>query len=102
MCAETCSERHCHPVLLHDGDFPAVFLVATLRPRERDAVTTFPIQRWQEKMGGARWRKRGGMFSGNRVERRQVQGRSQRGTGKVSKKAFLNDGLPYDFSKPGR
>lgn len=53
-------------------------------------------------MGGARWRKRGGMFSGNRVERRQVQGRSQRGTGKVSKKAFLNDGLPYDFSKPGR
>lgn len=53
-------------------------------------------------MGGARWGQRGGIFSGNREERRQVQGSSQRGTGKGSKKAFPSDGLPYDFSKPGR
>lgn len=34
--------------------------------------------------------------------RKEASSRKQPGTGKVSKKAFLNDGLPYDFSKPGR
>lgn len=57
-------------------------------------------ERWGKKSGG--WGGVGGCPQGTEKMKKEASPRKQRGTGKVSKKAFPNDRVPYDFSKLGR
>lgn len=69
-----------------------------------EAATNLPTQRWQEKMGGTRWRKKVGVFSGD--EEAKGGGKLKEAAGErqgksASRKAFPIDRLPFDFSTLG-
>jgi hypothetical protein len=67
-----------------------------------EVLTNLPIQGWQKNIGGARWSKKGYVLRKKKImKKRQAQESSHR-EGKVSKKDFPTDRLPFNSSKLGR